>query len=142
MADSCQCVDIHSKFLHGALVIIAVLLAFMAYLNWDMARGGVSDYVSDTAYQAVFLGNGQVYFGKLVEESNDYLVMNDIYYLQRTSALQGENAVTGNDLSLIKLGNELHGPEDTMYIAKDKILFFENLKNDSRVVEAIREYKG
>jgi len=42
---------------------------------------------------------------------------------------------------LIKLGNEIHGPADSMIITKDHILFIEQLKDDSKVVRAIKEYQ-
>ena len=44
------------------------------------------------------------------------------------------------NLSLVKLGNELHGPEDAMYINMDHVLFTEELKEDSRVVDAVKRY--
>lgn len=97
-------------------------------------------------YQAVFLSNKQVYFGKIVNERDNFIEFTGIYYLRAqkdldnlnkesdefASAQGGESAV-----SLIKLGNELHGPQDTMHINKDHILFIEPLREDSKVVEAI-----
>jgi hypothetical protein len=101
-------------------------------------------------YQAVFLTNGQVYFGKLDFEGHWY-VLRDIYYLQVTQELQpasgngsSQNITTPQNNSqqqkvqLVKLGSELHGPEDAMYIARDKIMFWENLKSDSRVIQTIK----
>ena len=44
-------------------------------------------------------------------------------------------------LSLVKLGNELHGPQDKMEINDAHIIFIESLKQDGRVVEAIARYK-
>jgi len=40
-------------------------------------------------------------------------------------------------LELVKLGNELHGPEDQMSVNRDQILFIEKLKADSQVVKTI-----
>ena len=96
-------------------------------------------------YQAVFLTNGQVYFGKL-SATGTWLRLTDIYYLQASSTLQQGASVadqTGDqsaNLQLVKLGGELHGPLDNMYIEKDKVMFWENLKDDSKVVEAIKNY--
>jgi hypothetical protein len=143
MADTCTCCSPRITLRAVVLVVIAVLLGSLAYFQWlTSSASNTSDYIASTQYQAVFLDNGQVYFGKLTDENNDYLVLDDIYYLQRTAPLQGENSQGGGELSLVKLGNELHGPEDVMYISKANILFFENLKDDSRVATAIREYKG
>jgi hypothetical protein len=100
--------------------------------------------VKPAQYQAVFLANGQVYFGKIKSISSSYVSVGDIYYLQQ-QVQQQQQAKDAKDqssnLSLTKLGNELHGPEDTMYISKDQITFWENLKDDSKVAQAIKEYK-
>jgi hypothetical protein len=89
--------------------------------------------------------NGQVYFGKLTTLSNQYMQLSDIFYLQ-TSSTNSENLQdtaddAETDVQLIKLGNEVHGPEDQMVIAKDQILFFENLKVDGKVAKSIAEYQ-
>src|SRR6185436_1501608 len=85
-------------------------------------------------YQAVFLDDGQVYFGKL-SGGRGWLALSDIYYLQGTEPLQqtesGKTINSAQNIQLIKLGNELHGPADTMYIKGDKVLFWENMKEDS-----------
>lgn len=102
-------------------------------------------------YQAVFLTNGQVYFGKINSHNNTYLELVDIYYLQVKPVLQqgeegNENANVNpqeqkTELSLVKLGNELHGPLDRMMINKDQVVFVEDLKDDSTVTDAIRRYQ-
>jgi hypothetical protein len=87
-----------------------------------------------------------VYFGKVKSVSDKALVLNDIYYLQVvTKPLQGtqDTAATAQgqqELTLVKLGNEIHGPYDYMIINRDQILLTERLKNDSRVVQAINDY--
>jgi hypothetical protein len=57
--------------------------------------------------------------------------------LQQEKVGSGTQTLSKGNLNLIKLGGEAHGPEGDMYIAKDKILFFENLKDNSTVVQAI-----
>jgi hypothetical protein len=88
-------------------------------------------------YQAVFLDNGQVYFGKLDRKSEDFYNLTDVYYLQ-TGTVGLDQA---SNLSLSKLGNEAHGPEDKMEINVEHILFIEDMKEDSKVVGAIKEHK-
>lgn len=101
-------------------------------------------------YQAVFLTNGQVYFGKL-DSTRSNFVLTDIYYLQVNSNLQSqekqdqtkkEGAESEPSFTLVQLGDELHQPESKMVINKDHVLFWENLKSDSRVVEAIQKNKS
>ena len=107
---------------------------------------GVDRYTSVTRftkeYQAVFLDNGQVYFGKITHQKERYLKLEYIYYLQTEKKIPDDAvAENTNDLSLVKLGNELHGPEDYMYINREHVLFIEDLRDDSKVVTAIRNYQ-
>ena len=94
----------------------------------------------------IFLTNGQVYFGKL-KSRGSWIVLTDIYYLQLKEQLQSNTAATAptaagqENIQLVKLGSELHGPEDAMYIKPDKVLFWENLKPDSKAVTAIKKYQ-
>ena len=90
--------------------------------------------VSPGQWQAVFLTNNAVYFGKLVNYDNTYVTLTDVYYLRTASDLEGSGATS---LNLIKLGGELHGPEDVMYIPKTNVLFWENMKDSSQVVQTI-----
>ena len=119
------------------LVIIVIFLVLFTSVK-GLLFGGTD------GYQAVFLTNGQVYFGQVVNPNTRYVEVSDIYYLQLQQPLQDQKAGETEaqpQLTLIKLGNELHGPEDSMQINRDHILFFEKLKVDSKVVKAIEEYK-
>lgn len=124
--------------LSSKLVWLLVLLAVLLVLwQLDLIPTG-----STGKYQAVFLTNNQVYFGKLSRANSGYPVLRDIYYLRVTQTLQPINPnVPQQQLQLVKLGNELHGPEDEMRINKSQILFVEDLKADSQVVNAINEFK-
>jgi hypothetical protein len=100
-------------------------------------------YVSTSKFQAVFLTNGQVYFGHLHNPTAQQPTLTDIYYLQSQtqngSTASSVNTSTSNqNLQLVKLGNELHGPEDMMAINRDQVLFWENLKDSGKVVQAIK----
>lgn len=91
---------------------------------------------SGSDYQAVFLDNGQVYFGKLDQTSKERYFLTDVFYLQAGSVGVDQSA----NLSLTKLGSEAHGPEDKMQINPDHVLFIETMKEDSKVVSAIHDY--
>ena len=105
---------------------------------------GVSKFKAD--WQAVFLSNGQVYFGQVVKMDKDFITLQNIYYLQVVSQQNtiGQPPDVQNQpeqrLTLIKLGNEIHGPQDRMMINRDQVVLIEDLKNDSRVVQAISDY--
>lgn len=102
-------------------------------------QGGVADVVIDTGeFQAVFLDNGQVYFGKLKRSSKTFYELTDVFYMQSGNVGLDKTS----NLSLSKLGGEAHGPEDKMNINVDHILFIENMTTDSKVVKAIKQYKS
>lgn len=133
----------------GVLLIALAVLITIVLGAWIMRGSGnsLSSAVKNDKYQAVFLDSqdGQVYFGKLESYNGEYYRLSDIYYVRVENKIQPEGAQTVNQpeqsISLAKLGNELHGPEDEMFIARDRVLFWENLKEDGQVVKAIREYQ-
>jgi len=125
-------------------ILLLVVIAVAAGFFW-MKQTTLSGFQED--WQAVFLTNGQVYFGQVKKQNKVELVLNEIYYLQVTRPLQqtaeGEQqANSQGELSLVKLGNELHGPTDAMIVNRDHVLFVEDLKEDSKVVQAISSYKA
>ena len=137
----------------AAVVIIALLLVSTLVILSKTGVIGPNAAIKKDDYQAVFLTNGQVYFGKLQNAEGDYLKLTNIYYLQVDSSIQAgatqeeqaqAAAAAANDsnVQLIKLGNELHGPQDEMQISSEQVLFWENLKGDSRVSQAIADYRS
>ena len=119
-------------------IVIIIALAVLGWLGW-WVYGMFSDGVLRDRYQAVFLSNNQVYFCKLTNVNADYVDCTDIYYLQVQQSVQPADKNANPQVSLAKLGSELHGPEDHMRINRDQILFWENLKDDSKVVETIKK---
>ncbi len=122
------------------VVIISVIILLIA-TKLVYIKHKKSYQFQDNTYQAVFLTNGQVYFGHVERQKYEWINLTDIYYLKAKQQLQDQNknAIDKTDMSLIKLGEELHEPEDLMIINKDNILFIENLKADSKIVKAIVE---
>jgi len=121
---------------------IAILIVVVIFLGaWKLSGFTNFPSVPKSEWQAVFLDNNQVYFGHLKNYNREYAVLKNIFYLRVADALQ-QGAPPGSGLNLVKLGEELHGPKDVMYISKDKITFWENLKSDSQVVQAINVFLG
>lgn len=135
----------------GALLLAVLVIALLWYVlgsYTSLALPGFSRMGPNNDWQAVFLNNGQVYFGKIKSVTSRELILTNIYYLQvinkplqttqeGSSEQVQQNQQTQQELTLIKLGNELHGPTDKMIINRDYILLTEKLKNDSQVVKAI-----
>ncbi len=134
------------RFIVGLLVVLAVL-----YGGYRYVAGGLSGLLpssNDTAkegYSAVFLANDQVYFGKLSTRGKT-LILEDVYYirLDQTQPQIDETSDSGTQqpqLTLVKLGDQIHGPVDEMRINADQVLFVERIKDDSTVVKGILQDK-
>ncbi len=108
----------------------------LAFVVFGLSPTPGVPHVPESKWQAVFLSNNQVYFGKLKDVSSNYLTLSQVYYLRTATELE-QNQAAGSNLNLIKLGGEVHGPEDTIYIPKASVLFWENMKDTSRVVQTI-----
>jgi hypothetical protein len=130
------------------LLIVAALLAIATLLVRMLVPSSAQAAIKSKSYQALFLTNGQVYFGKLAKVDDSYVMLKDIYYLQVQQTTQGTGsaAAAANSqtpqVSLAKLGNELHGPEDSMYVSRQQVLFWENIKDDGKVVKAIKDFQA
>ena len=126
-----------------AIGIVVSLVVIVGAFAVSQKQTTTSTDIEEGKYQAVFMTNGQVYFGKLTNPTGTYAKLTDVYYLQVQQAVQpAAESEESSQVSLTKLGSELHGPTDKMHISRDQILFWENLKDDSTVVKAIKEYKG
>lgn len=135
----------------AVIAVIVALAAIAAALCAFKRPWGVEPDAGK--YQAVFLTNGQVYFGKLSGIGSPSPVLDDVYYLQVNQGQQLQQGAEGGNVtasgtpagtpdqpkfSLMKLGqSEVHGPEDRIFLMKDQMLFWENLRSDSQVVKTI-----
>jgi hypothetical protein len=90
----------------------------------------------ESEYQAVFLANGQVFFGKIENAGADYPLLKDVFYVQTTVNPENKQPVS----ILVKRGNEWHGP-DYMYINSKQIVVIEPVAASSRVAALIAEAK-
>ncbi len=131
----------------GLVTLLFSLTGLVVALTFLLGVGGDSQMkaVAKPNYQAVFLNNGQVYFGNIKNIGANTFDLQNIYYLQTngttTAAAATANTATDSNVSLVKLGCELHGPYDRMIINSEQITFWENLRDDSQVVKAIADYK-
>lgn len=129
------------RILWLVVLIVVVALAIFFFTRLD-AFSGASQPLRGR-YQAVFLLNGQVYFGKLAFQAGDYAQLSEIYYFQTNDVPGSDNNLDEQfDVRLVKLGSEFHQPEDTMFINKNQILFYENLTENSRVTQAIQQFEN
>ncbi len=129
----------------ASVVLLFCITILVAALTLFIAYGGPtpeSKFVNKDRMQAVFLNGGQVYFGRISNLNEKFMRVNDIYYLRVNQTVQPNGSTASNqDVSLVKLGCELHGPDDSMVINQSQIIFWENLKTDGQVAKAVADYK-
>ncbi|MBI2592334.1 hypothetical protein HYW36_02540 [Candidatus Saccharibacteria bacterium] len=127
--------------LFTVIVGVALLLVAVALYAGLADPTSEAKYINKKEYQAVFLNNGQVYFGKVNDLNSKFLVLTNIFYIENNSANSPNTTQQNTNYTLRKLGTtELHAPKDTMIINRDTVTFWENLKDSSQVVTKINEY--
>lgn len=117
------------------LIGAVALVVLAAYLMWSYA----STQIMGDRYQAVFLSNGQVYFGKLHDYYTGRPYMTDVYYFQANSQSGNSSQGSAGNQLLVKLGQEIHAPENKLILNTNSIMFVENLTDNGKVVEAIKK---
>jgi hypothetical protein len=120
------------KIIAVLLVLITALIATVALQNYKADTGAEFS----TPYQAVFLNNNQVYFGKLENAKSQYPVLRDVFYIVRQSNPETKQ----NANVLVQRGKELHEPQ-YMVLNRQSIVMIEPVKDDSQVAKLIAEQK-
>ena len=125
--------DVRKRKLFLVIIVLLVLLLGItvtsdAYLyvhrsvhvtlSQPKAAGNDAAQIDTSVFQALFLQSGQVYFGHLTFLPSGSYKLTDIYYVNSTSST-----------NLIKLGNEIHKPQDEMVIPATSVEFWENLQD-------------
>ena len=110
------------------IAIAALLLAYGIVHWWDFTI----PRVGAQHYQAVFLANGQTWFGHYRDRIGPYAAIASVYYVQTKASQESDVPATSQ---LIKRGNELHAPDPQVLIPKTAILFVEDLRDDSPIAK-------
>lgn len=105
-----------------ALVVVVVLIVAIAR-NVGGSSDPLASAINSSEYQAVFLSNGQVYFGKMSAPGGEFYYLRHVYYLQSQASRRG----TASNRTLVPLTRDINTPEDLMVINRRSILFVENL---------------
>jgi hypothetical protein len=135
--------ELFTVIVGSALLLAAVSLyvAFSGGVNTELNR------VDNSKYQAIFLNGGvtsgsvsySTYFGHITKLNDNYVVLKNVYYLtDQSSSASGSSSSP----QLTKLGcQQLHSPYDEMVINRTQVAFWENIKDDGKVVQAIKQYQ-
>lgn len=126
----------------AAVAAVVILLVSVIALSLTGTSKQESEYVDTSKLQAVFLNTGQVYFGDVESMNSRFVVLTNIYYLQTAGGATGDQQQQANaNVSLVKLGCELHEPYDQMVINRDQITFWENLGDNGQVATAVKTFE-
>lgn len=108
-----------SWLIFGVLVILAALTIW--FVQFKVAKTTV---MQTPVYSAVFLDNGQVYFGNLKDN-----VLTNAY---------GVVSNASGTSQLYKITGEVHQPTDQITFNLSRILYTETLASTSPVIKAIK----
>ncbi len=123
------------------VILIVAMIVLVAAQNRNVNDTTEANYIKTSDMQAVFLNTGQVYFGKIGTLNSSYLTLTNIYYLQTASSGAAAQTSANSNVTLVKLGCELHKPYDQMVINRAQVTFWENLDNTGQVGKAVAKYQ-
>lgn len=126
----------HRRRLRDIAIAFVVFVAAMLFTQWwDFTVPALGR----AQYQAVFLTNGQTYFGRYYDRFGAYAKIEDVYYLQQGQATDSSGTT---DTRIIRRGHELHEPNSRMLIPKSAILFVEDLTDSSQIAQFMQRDAG
>ena len=114
-------------------LLLGVAAGAFFFYAWQNQRGTLKNDL-DASHHAVLLNNNQAYFGRLELKDGDYLVLNDVFYVQ--SRVDEETKKTSH--ALVKRGNEMHGPTK-MILNRSNVQFIEPVSPTSQVGKLIAD---
>ncbi len=120
------------RLLRTGLAVLVFVAAFLYVQWWDFTLPSFGD----AKYQAVFLANGQTYFGRYHDRFGPYAKIESVYYIQQTPNPDPDKPPESR---IVRRGSELHGPRDRILIPKSAILFIEDLKESSSLARFIEQ---
>lgn len=106
---------------------VCLLVSWYGHL-WPFNRG----------YQAVALEGGEFYFGKLRWLPRPTLT--EVWFIRQSQTVTSPDQAP--DSALINFSNLLWGPKPVLYLKKDKIIWWTDLREDSQVVQLIRQQRS
>jgi hypothetical protein len=126
----------------AAVVILIIGVIGLVYAANNSNINNEGKYVYNNKLQAVFLNTGQVYFGNIKVLNDNFLTLSNIYYLQTSgSGSSSSSSSSSSNVTLVKLGCELHRPYDQMVINRTQVTFWENLQSDGQVAKAVSTFQ-
>lgn len=114
-----------SRLLGAPLAAALFAASFLGARAWDFTLPSIGRQ----QYQAVFLANGQTFFGRYYDRLGPYAKVVAPHYIQEADG----------GSRIVRRGSELHGPDSEMLVPKSAILFVEDLAPGSPVAQFIEK---
>ena len=124
----------HPILLTFAVLFVAAAAAY--FVIQSIATAGQK--IDRGQYQAIYTVGGQLFFGKLQSTDGTYLTLMTPYTAQANASVSGAEQ-SADTTTLVKVSAQVYGPEDSMAIRADQVVFWQNLREDSKVTRAIKE---
>jgi hypothetical protein len=113
-------------------LIITLALSVLAWTSWRQQRSEQWSGVPGSL-TSVFLTNGQIYYGNLLETQAGYIKLGNVYYVQSFVQPDGQR----NNKLVNRQANDWHSPP-WLAIPVDKVVMVEPVGDDSQVAKLIR----
>jgi len=124
-------------------IILFLLIIFFAFLFINNRNKEVKKVDYEYKWYAVKLLNDEIYYGEIGDTSADPIIIKNVYYNydQINNPEEAKKETDKSNLRLVKRGKEMHGPDGTMDIVRDQVVYMEPLREDSKVLKAILDYE-
>jgi hypothetical protein len=125
------------------VAVLALAYAVIFQSGWFF-RGVVADKGEGLSeYSAVFVNGGGIYFGKITAMTDEKITLEEVFNYgvvqdgEQKTTTENENVrPTLFDASRVGIA-----PAERYYINRDQVLIWYTLKEDSEVVDTIKEYQ-
>lgn len=130
----------NNNFFRTVLIaLIVIIVAWCGISTWKSYRPNTNG-----PRQAIFLGDGQTYFGYVSSLNNKTVTLVDVYFLRPQTATSSATPIDLQKVDLIKLGlggsDDIIGSKDKMVINRDAIKYVQDMRDDSQVNQKIADY--
>ena len=122
----------------GLVVGGLALVLGIAVVTVTVMRSQPAQQIDASKYQAIYLSSGQMYFGKLQNTGGDFLIIKSPYIAQSVDANADTKTATSSQATLVKVSSQVYGPDDSIAVKSSQVTFWQNLRDDSKVSQAIK----
>ena len=134
-----------NRALGSGLVVLLALLLLLAYAMASMVErdssgsgDAVASAVRDNRFQAVFMSNDRVYFGRVRAREGSWIELQDAFFARERPAAEGERGDAAGGQEVVSASVEVGGDGDLLLNA-DEVVLVQDLASDSDYAEAIED---